>query len=71
MVWVEQQPERSPRRLASLSLPAGVLTFTEQFGSDRIEPAAFQTMVDTIDAGLAGFDERTASATPSPAVACR
>ena len=56
VVWVEQQPHRPPRRLASLSLPAGVLTLTEQFGNDGVEPAAFQTMVDTIDAGLAAFD---------------
>ena len=56
VVWAAQRPGEAPLPLACLSLAAGVFTFAERFGGDRIDDAGFSRMVEAVDANLAPFD---------------
>ena len=56
LMWIEQAPGRPPRCLALLSLPVGVLTLAERFGSEAISPSVHAEIVGELDGALAPFD---------------
>ena len=62
VTWIEQAPGRPPRVTGLLSLPHGVVSFTERFGGDRIGADRYAEMTRTIDVALAGFDAEHAIA---------
>jgi exopolyphosphatase/guanosine-5'-triphosphate,3'-diphosphate pyrophosphatase len=47
-----------PEILGSISLPFGVVTFTERFGGVHVPPAAYKAMVAEAGAALAPFEEQ-------------
>ncbi len=47
-----------PEILGSISLPFGVVTFTERFGGVHVPPAAYRAMVAEAEAALAPFERR-------------
>ncbi len=47
-----------PEILGSISLPFGVVTFTERFGGVDVPPAAYRAMVAEAEAALAPFERR-------------
>ena len=46
----------SPEILGSISLPFGVVTFTERFGGVEVTPAIYRAMVAEAEAALAPFE---------------
>ena len=62
IVWLRHQgPRRLQPRLeilGSVSLPFGVVTFTERFGGIEVTPAIYRAMVAEAEAGLAPFEAR-------------
>jgi exopolyphosphatase/guanosine-5'-triphosphate,3'-diphosphate pyrophosphatase len=70
IVWLRQGVEREslsrsagrwgsharPEILGSISLPFGVVTFTERFGGIHVPPAAYRGMVAEAEAALAPFE---------------
>jgi exopolyphosphatase/guanosine-5'-triphosphate,3'-diphosphate pyrophosphatase len=62
IVWLRQGGRRGPRKIArpeifgSISLPFGVVTFTERFGGVEVTPAIYRAMVDAAEAALAPFE---------------
>jgi exopolyphosphatase / guanosine-5'-triphosphate,3'-diphosphate pyrophosphatase len=60
IVWVRHGGTRNPRHrpeiLGSVSLPFGVVTFTERFGGVEVPPAAYRAMVAEAAAALAPFE---------------
>jgi exopolyphosphatase/guanosine-5'-triphosphate,3'-diphosphate pyrophosphatase len=60
IVWVHQvgpRAERQDRRiLGSVSLPFGVVTFTERFGGIEVSPSVYRAMVAEAEAALAPFE---------------
>jgi exopolyphosphatase/guanosine-5'-triphosphate,3'-diphosphate pyrophosphatase len=61
IVWVRQGGPRERRPglaiLGSVSLPFGVVTFTERFGGIEVSPAAYRAMVAEAEAALAPFEK--------------
>ncbi|TVR96783.1 MAG: Ppx/GppA family phosphatase [Rhodospirillales bacterium] len=57
--WIEQRTDGPPRVLAFLSIPCGVVTFAERYGSDRVPPATFAAMVEALSRHLERFPEAT------------
>lgn len=53
VVWVKQCPPLPPRVLALASVPFGVVTFAERFGTDGIRPLDHAAMVMQVDARIA------------------
>jgi exopolyphosphatase/guanosine-5'-triphosphate,3'-diphosphate pyrophosphatase len=64
IVWLRHHGphSRHPRieMLGSVSLPFGVVTFTERFGGIEVTPAIYRAMVAEAEAGLAPFEQRFA-----------
>jgi exopolyphosphatase/guanosine-5'-triphosphate,3'-diphosphate pyrophosphatase len=62
IVWLQQSagPGGHPqlRILGSVSLPFGVVTFTERFGGIEVTPAIYRAMVAEAEAALAPFEQR-------------
>ena len=62
IVWLHQAgPRRAEKRLeilGSVSLPFGVVTFTERFGGIEVTPASYRAMVAEAEAALAPFETR-------------
>jgi len=69
IVWARQEPppdaaqryqsrsaRRPPEILGSISLPFGVVTFTERFGGIEVTPAIYRAMVAEAEAALAPFE---------------
>jgi exopolyphosphatase/guanosine-5'-triphosphate,3'-diphosphate pyrophosphatase len=56
VIWVAQQAGQPAKLLGSASLPHGVVSFAERFGSDRVTCGDYRAMVSTIDAGLGNLD---------------
>ena len=60
IVWVRQtRPRGAPTALeilGSVSLPFGVVTFTERFGGIEVTPAIYRAMVAEAEAALAPFE---------------
>jgi exopolyphosphatase/guanosine-5'-triphosphate,3'-diphosphate pyrophosphatase len=73
IVWARQDPppdaaqhyqprsaRRPPEILGSISLPFGVVTFTERFGGIEVTPAIYRAMVAEAEAALAPFEREHA-----------
>ncbi|HVC55285.1 MAG TPA: Ppx/GppA phosphatase family protein [Stellaceae bacterium] len=60
IVWLRQPRPRAARTgleiLGSVSLPFGVVTFTERFGGVEVSPAAYRAMVAEAEAALLPFE---------------
>ncbi|HTW52350.1 MAG TPA: Ppx/GppA phosphatase family protein [Stellaceae bacterium] len=61
IVWLHHRrshggPPARPEILGSISLPFGVVTFTERFGGVEVTPAIYNAMVDEAEAALAPFE---------------
>ncbi len=60
IVWVRQTRPREQRPrlqiLGSVSLPFGVVTFTERFGGIEVSPTIYRAMVAEAEAALAPFE---------------
>jgi exopolyphosphatase/guanosine-5'-triphosphate,3'-diphosphate pyrophosphatase len=58
IVWLRQGRDvrRRPQILGSISLPFGVVTFTERFGGIEVTPAIYRAMVAEAEAALAPFE---------------
>jgi exopolyphosphatase/guanosine-5'-triphosphate,3'-diphosphate pyrophosphatase len=57
LAWVRLPPEGGcPELIGYDSLPAGVVTLAERFGSCGFDPAGFQAMVDHVAERLLAFD---------------
>jgi exopolyphosphatase/guanosine-5'-triphosphate,3'-diphosphate pyrophosphatase len=64
IVWLRREPARRrphrpwhpPEILGSISLPFGVVTFTERFGGVEVPPAAYRAMIGEAEAALAPFE---------------
>ena len=61
IVWLRHAPSHdAPARLqilGSVSLPFGVVTFTERFGGIEVSPAIYRAMVAEAEAALAPFEK--------------
>lgn len=55
VVWVKQRPPLAPQVLALASLPFGVVTFAERFGSEGIRPVDYAAMVMQVGARIAAL----------------
>jgi exopolyphosphatase / guanosine-5'-triphosphate,3'-diphosphate pyrophosphatase len=57
LVWLRlpADPAREPEILGVVSLPFGVVTFTERYGGDRIAGAEYEAMVGEAQAAMASF----------------
>jgi exopolyphosphatase / guanosine-5'-triphosphate,3'-diphosphate pyrophosphatase len=65
IVWLRQGSRRGgpyrvgrPEIFGSISLPFGVVTFTERFGGIEVTPAIYRAMVDEAEAALAPFERQ-------------
>jgi exopolyphosphatase / guanosine-5'-triphosphate,3'-diphosphate pyrophosphatase len=62
IVWLRHQRLRgAPQRidiLGSISLPFGVVTFTERFGGVEVSPTVYRAMIAEAEAALAPFEQR-------------
>jgi exopolyphosphatase/guanosine-5'-triphosphate,3'-diphosphate pyrophosphatase len=59
IVWLRRHASRSgapPEILGSVSLPFGVVTFTERFGGIEVSPAIYRAMVAEAEAALQPFE---------------
>jgi len=63
IIWLRQGGRRSPSHritrpeiFGSISLPFGVVTFTERFGGVEVTPAIYRAMVDEAEAALVPFE---------------
>lgn len=56
--WLGREEDGAFRTHGFLSLPFGVVSFTEQYGADRVSSADYARIVETVDESLAGFDAR-------------
>jgi exopolyphosphatase/guanosine-5'-triphosphate,3'-diphosphate pyrophosphatase len=65
IVWLRQPPGQhgprglraAPEILGSVSLPFGVVTFTERFGGIEVSPAIYRAMVAEAEAALLPFEK--------------
>jgi exopolyphosphatase/guanosine-5'-triphosphate,3'-diphosphate pyrophosphatase len=57
LVWLRLQSasSREPEILGVVSLPFGVVTFTERYGGDAISAAAYEAMIDEAQAAMVSF----------------
>jgi exopolyphosphatase / guanosine-5'-triphosphate,3'-diphosphate pyrophosphatase len=60
LVWLRlpDDPAREPDILGVVSLPFGVVTFTERYGGDAISAADYEAMVDEAQAAMASFAQQ-------------
>jgi exopolyphosphatase/guanosine-5'-triphosphate,3'-diphosphate pyrophosphatase len=60
LVWLRLQaaPNREPEILGVVSLPFGVVTFTERYGGDAISAADYEAMIDEAQAAMVPFARR-------------
>jgi exopolyphosphatase/guanosine-5'-triphosphate,3'-diphosphate pyrophosphatase len=61
IVWLRRHGPRSgarPEILGSVSLPFGVVTFTERFGGIEVSPAIYRAMVAEAEAALQPFERQ-------------
>ena len=65
IVWLRQGSRREPWQktprpeiFGSISLPFGVVTFTERFGGNEVSPTIYRAMVDEAEAALAPFERQ-------------
>lgn len=58
VMWLRLIPGLSPEFIAAVSLPCGVVTLTERYGGDVINPAVFTSMGEEVEELLRPFEER-------------
>ena len=58
LIWLRLHASRAPELIDHVSLPCGVVTLTEEFGSDRVSDADYATMVARVRDLLREFDRR-------------
>jgi exopolyphosphatase/guanosine-5'-triphosphate,3'-diphosphate pyrophosphatase len=60
LVWLHLSPDRfsDPKIIGSVSLPFGVVTFTERYGGDTISRASYEAMVHEARAAMVDFAQR-------------
>lgn len=56
LIWVKRRNNGEAKVLGMMSLPLGVVTLTEKYGSDIIEPALYEKIIDQVDESLETFD---------------
>ncbi|NQV45718.1 MAG: Ppx/GppA family phosphatase [Rhodospirillales bacterium] len=56
LMWIDQSRIGSDRLVAFHSIPEGVVTLSERFGSDALDAAAFEALLTHIDPWLDRFD---------------
>jgi exopolyphosphatase / guanosine-5'-triphosphate,3'-diphosphate pyrophosphatase len=56
LMWVKRSSTGEVIILDMLSLPVGVVTLTEQYGSGVVEPYHYEEIINQVDAGLEPFD---------------
>jgi exopolyphosphatase / guanosine-5'-triphosphate,3'-diphosphate pyrophosphatase len=57
IVWLRQETRHCVEILGSVSLPFGVVTFTERFGGIEVTRASYRAMVAETEAALMPFEE--------------
>lgn len=57
LVWVRMVPGGLPELAGYTSLPIGVVTLADRFGTAGFEPDGFAAMVDDVTARLQGFEQ--------------
>jgi len=57
ILWVRLDPGADPEIVGWISLPCGVVTMTERYGSAEFTPTEYDAMVADIEAMLRPFDE--------------
>jgi exopolyphosphatase / guanosine-5'-triphosphate,3'-diphosphate pyrophosphatase len=57
LIWVERPGDGEARVLGMMSLPEGVVTLCEKYGSGAVERQQYEEIIDRIDEGLRPFDE--------------
>jgi exopolyphosphatase / guanosine-5'-triphosphate,3'-diphosphate pyrophosphatase len=57
LVWLRLSPEpsREPEILGVVSLPFGVVTFTERYGGDTLNPGEYEAMIAEAQAAMVAF----------------
>ena len=57
LVWLRLSPEpaREPEILGVISLPFGVVTFTERYGGDALNPGEYEAMIAEAEAAIVAF----------------
>lgn len=58
LIWLRLREAKTPELIDHVSLPCGVVTLTEEFGSDRVSDADYATMVTRVRDLLQDFDRR-------------
>ena len=60
LIWLRlpADPAREPEILGVISLPFGVVTFTERYGGDAISTADYEAMVGEVQVAMASFAQR-------------
>jgi exopolyphosphatase/guanosine-5'-triphosphate,3'-diphosphate pyrophosphatase len=58
IIWMEHDAQRRPRALDWLSLPLGVVSMAERYGTDPLSPDGFDRIVAEITDALHGFETR-------------
>jgi len=56
LMWIDQSQAGRPRMTAFHSIPEGVVTLSERFGSDALDEDAYETILAHIDPWLERFD---------------
>jgi exopolyphosphatase / guanosine-5'-triphosphate,3'-diphosphate pyrophosphatase len=56
LIWLRVPAAGQAERVDHISLPCGVVNFTEEFGGDRVSDAAYTAMVQRVHAQLQAFD---------------
>lgn len=58
LVWMDVDKAGKPQLLDHISLPLGVVSFTEEYGSNRVTDDDYAAMVQRVHGLLAAFDAR-------------
>lgn len=58
LMWVERAPSGEAVVLGMLSLPIGVVSLVEKYGSGVIERHVYEEIIDRVEAGLQSFDRQ-------------
>lgn len=58
LIWMQVGADTKPQLLDHISLPYGVVSFTEEFGGDQVPDAVYAVMVTRVREGLIDFSAR-------------
>jgi exopolyphosphatase/guanosine-5'-triphosphate,3'-diphosphate pyrophosphatase len=56
VTWIDTTGTAGPHLIDTMSAPIGVVSFMERYGYDPLSTAAWQTLLDEVDAHLAPFE---------------